>query len=80
MQQLILGTGTAIWWVTEPYCVTNFIGMTSKTKHRAIMNVCIELSLTEMFVSPKMRAITEAKSSFEDAYNEILELKGKWTE
>jgi hypothetical protein len=19
-QQLILGTGTAIWWVTEPYC------------------------------------------------------------
>jgi hypothetical protein len=20
-QQLILGTGTAIWWVTEPHCV-----------------------------------------------------------
>jgi hypothetical protein len=21
-QQLILGTGTAIWWVTEPHCLT----------------------------------------------------------
>jgi hypothetical protein len=20
MQQLILGTGTAIWWLTEPHC------------------------------------------------------------
>ncbi len=33
-----------------------------------------------MFVSPKMCASTEVKSSFEYAYNEILELKGKWTE
>jgi hypothetical protein len=22
-QQLILGTGTAIWWVTEPHCYKN---------------------------------------------------------
>ncbi len=21
MQQLILGTGTAIWWLTEPHCM-----------------------------------------------------------
>ncbi len=21
MQQLILGTGTAIWWLTEPHCL-----------------------------------------------------------
>jgi hypothetical protein len=23
-QQLILGTGTAIWWVTEPHCIAIF--------------------------------------------------------
>jgi hypothetical protein len=24
MQQLTLGTGTAIWWVTEPRCIISF--------------------------------------------------------
>ncbi len=24
MQQLILGIGTAIWWLTEPHCFNNF--------------------------------------------------------
>ena len=26
-QQLILGTGTAIWWVTEPHCQVNIFGL-----------------------------------------------------
>jgi hypothetical protein len=25
MQQLILGTGTAIWWLTEPHCLNLFL-------------------------------------------------------
>ncbi len=32
-QQLILGTGTAIWWVTEPHCITYTSMPTSKVEN-----------------------------------------------
>ncbi len=31
-QQLIPGTGTAIWWVTEPHCLETFFVLVTDTK------------------------------------------------
>jgi hypothetical protein len=38
MQQLILGTGTAIWWLTEPHLFVTVIHFQFHLKHTSLTN------------------------------------------
>jgi hypothetical protein len=43
MQQLILGTGTAIWWLTEPHCLNTNIYFFSETSGGQSSNIYLNV-------------------------------------